>query len=130
MNTVHQSSLAARLDLNLLRVFDAIAQQRNLARAAAHLHLSPSAVSHALARLRTQLDDPLFERHGRGVTPSALARRLAPEPQLRKRPPRDRKVRPERLSQNPKLKLKLTTRPVPPRWTNWSPWSTVSATSP
>ncbi len=79
MNTVHQSSLAARLDLNLLRVFDAIAQQRNLARAAAHLHLSPSAVSHALARLRTQLDDPLFERHGRGVTPSALARRLAPE---------------------------------------------------
>ncbi|ULQ47478.1 LysR family transcriptional regulator [Flagellatimonas centrodinii] len=79
MKNMHHSSLSARLDLNLLRVFDAIAQQRNLARAAEHLHLSPSAVSHALSRLRQQLDDPLFERHGRGVTPTALARRLTPE---------------------------------------------------
>ena len=79
MNDVHHPNLTARLDLNLLRVLDAIAQHRNLARAAAHLHLSPSAVSHALGRLRQQLDDPLFERHGRGVTPTALARRLAPE---------------------------------------------------
>ena len=79
MSTVHHSSLAARLDLNLLQVFDAIARQRNLARAAEHLHLSPSAVSHALSRLRQQLDDPLFQRHGRGVTPTALARRLAPD---------------------------------------------------
>jgi DNA-binding transcriptional LysR family regulator len=79
MNDVHHPPLAGRLDLNLLRVFDAIARQRHLGRAAVQLHLSPSAVSHALARLRLQLGDPLFERHGRGIAPTALARRLAPE---------------------------------------------------
>lgn len=79
MTDLHHSGLAGRLDLNLLRVFDAIARQRHLGRAAVQLHLSPSAVSHALARLRLQLGDPLFERHGRGIAPTALARRLAPE---------------------------------------------------
>lgn len=42
------------------------------------MHLSQSAVSHALARLREQLGDPLFVREGRGVTPTALAEQLAP----------------------------------------------------
>jgi len=46
--------------------------------AAALLHLSQSAVSHALARLREQLGDPLFVREGRGVAPTPLAEQLAP----------------------------------------------------
>lgn len=67
------------MDLNLLRVFDAVARHGHLGRAATSLHLTPSAVSHALARLRAQLNDPLFERNGRGVAPTLLARRLAPD---------------------------------------------------
>ncbi|MDE1145518.1 MAG: LysR family transcriptional regulator [Azospirillaceae bacterium] len=85
MNDVHDSRQLSRLDLNLLRVFDAVYRAGSLTRAAEELALSQSAVSHALARLRDQLgphlgpgDEPLFPRDGRGVTASALARRLAP----------------------------------------------------
>ncbi len=66
-----------RLDLNLFRVFDCVYRERSLTRAAALLHVSQSAVSHALARLRSQLDDPLFVRDGAGVVPTPLADRLA-----------------------------------------------------
>ncbi|HVM86214.1 MAG TPA: LysR family transcriptional regulator, partial [Candidatus Binatia bacterium] len=38
------------LDLNLLRVFDALIEERSVTRAAARLHITPSAVSHALGR--------------------------------------------------------------------------------
>lgn len=68
-----------RLDLNLLRVFQAIDQERNLTRAARVLNLSQSAVSHALGRLRQALNDDLFVREGRGVAPTALSARLAPD---------------------------------------------------
>lgn len=68
-----------RLDLNLLRVFQAIDQERNLTRAARVLSLSQSAVSHALGRLRDSLDDDLFVREGRGVAPTPLAMRLGPD---------------------------------------------------
>ena len=78
MKTAHESGLLGRLDLNLFRVFAMIYQQRNLTRAAQLLHLSQSAVSHALARLREQLGDPLFVREGRGVLPTPLAEQLAP----------------------------------------------------
>ena len=51
-----------RLDLNLLRVFDAVMEERSVLRAAQRICLSQSAVSHALARLREMLDDELFVR--------------------------------------------------------------------
>ncbi|WP_426736287.1 LysR family transcriptional regulator [Myxococcus faecalis] len=66
-------------DLNLFRVFDVVYRERNLTRAAEVLFLSQSAVSHALARLREQLGAPLFVRQGRGVAPTPLAERVAPE---------------------------------------------------
>lgn len=66
-------------DLNLFRVFDVVYRERNLTRAAEVLFLSQSAVSHALTRLREQLGAPLFVREGRGVAPTPLAERLAPE---------------------------------------------------
>ncbi|RKG99336.1 LysR family transcriptional regulator [Corallococcus sp. CA047B] len=78
MNRVQDSAVRPALDLNLFRVFDVVLRERNLARAADVLFLSPSAVSHALARLREQLGEPLFVREGRGVAPTALAERLAP----------------------------------------------------
>ncbi|MES2249651.1 MAG: LysR substrate-binding domain-containing protein [Pseudomonadota bacterium] len=62
-----------RVDLNLLVVFDALMQERNLTRAAQHLHMSQPAVSNALARLREQLNEPLFVRTARGMTPTTRA---------------------------------------------------------
>ena len=62
-----------RLDLNLLRVFDALMQEGHLTRAAERLHLSQPAVSNALSRLREQLGEPLFVRNARGMTPTAQA---------------------------------------------------------
>lgn len=79
MNQAHEWSTLGRLDLNLFRVFEVVYRERNLTRAADVLHLSQSAVSHALARLREQIGDPLFVRHGRGVAPTPLAEQLAPD---------------------------------------------------
>lgn len=64
-----------RIDLNLLRVFDVVFEERNLLQAAKRLHLSQSAISHALGRLRHSLDDDLFVRTAAGMqpTPRALA---------------------------------------------------------
>ena len=61
------------LDLNLLRVFDAVARERHVTRAAERLHLSQPAVSNALNRLRAALGDDLFLRKPGGVEPTALA---------------------------------------------------------
>ncbi|MFC3125367.1 LysR family transcriptional regulator [Pseudoroseomonas globiformis] len=61
------------LDLNLLRVFDAVARERHVTRAAARLNLSQPAVSNALTRLRGALGDELFLRRPGGVEPTALA---------------------------------------------------------
>ena len=65
------------LDLNLLRVFDAVARERHVTRAAQRLNLSQPAVSNALARLRAALNDELFLRRPGGVEPTALALSLA-----------------------------------------------------
>jgi DNA-binding transcriptional LysR family regulator len=65
------------LDLNLLRVFDAVARERHVTRAAQRLNLSQPAVSNALARLRAALDDELFLRRPGGVEPTELALALA-----------------------------------------------------
>jgi DNA-binding transcriptional LysR family regulator len=70
------ASLAA-LDLNLLVVFDAVFAERHISRAARRLGKSQPAVSGALARLRSLLDDPLFVRDGAGVRPTRLAKELA-----------------------------------------------------
>lgn len=61
------------LDLNLLRVFDAVARERHVTRAAEKLSLSQPAVSNALARLRAALGDELFLRRPGGVEPTELA---------------------------------------------------------
>ncbi len=68
----------SEIDLNLLRVFDILYEERNATRAAARLFLTQSAVSHALARLRDVLGDPLFERIPSGLQPTQRAHQLAP----------------------------------------------------
>jgi DNA-binding transcriptional LysR family regulator len=67
----------ARTDLNLLVLFDAVLAHRNVGRAAKTLNLTPSAVSHGLGRLRRLLNDPLFLRTPKGMTPTARALELA-----------------------------------------------------
>ena len=76
MNIIHSN--AGQLDLNLLKVFEAAYREQHLGRAAQSLHLTPSAVSHALRRLRAQLGDPLFVRDGRRMLPTPACQRLAP----------------------------------------------------
>ncbi|HKP58808.1 MAG TPA: LysR family transcriptional regulator [Polyangiales bacterium] len=66
-----------RIDLNLFTVFDAIYREGGITAASKQLHLSQPAVSHALARLRELLGDPLFERQGNAMVPTPRARTLA-----------------------------------------------------
>jgi DNA-binding transcriptional LysR family regulator len=66
------------LDLNLLLMLDTVLGERSVVRAARRLHVTASAVSNGLARLRAVLDDPLLIRSGRGVVPTPRALALAP----------------------------------------------------
>ena len=66
----------SRLDLNLFVVFDAIYAEGSITRAGQRLSLSQPAVSHALARLREVIGDPLFARHGHAMRPTPRARQM------------------------------------------------------
>ncbi len=63
-------------DLNLLLTLDVLLAEGSVARAAARLQLSPSAMSRALARLRQATGDPLLVRAGRGLVPTPRALEL------------------------------------------------------
>lgn len=65
------------LDLNLLRVFDAIANEGSVTVAGERIGLSQPAMSNALARLRQLFEDPLFVRTPRGMRPTPFAQQLA-----------------------------------------------------
>lgn len=65
--------LGSRFDLNLLGVFEAIYARSSVTLAARHLNLSQPAVSHALARLRRELNDQLFVRVNGKLVPTALS---------------------------------------------------------
>ena len=67
----------ARVDLNLLVLFETVLKERHVARAAKRLHLSASAVSHGIRRLRDTFNDPLFLKHPKGVVPTARALAMA-----------------------------------------------------
>lgn len=73
LNEIHLGNA----DLNLLPVFEAVLAERHVGKAALRLHLTPSAVSHGLNRLRFLLNDPLFLRTPKGVAPTARALELA-----------------------------------------------------
>ncbi|MET1115231.1 MAG: LysR substrate-binding domain-containing protein [Comamonas sp.] len=66
-----------RIDLNLIKVFDAVYEDRNLLRAGKRLNVSQSAVSHALTRLREVVGDELFVRTAKGMAPTARAMAMA-----------------------------------------------------
>lgn len=74
---LHKNPLK-QLDLNLLRLFIYIFELKNLTRTAEALHLSQSAISHALGRLRQALGDELFYREKGELHPTLYAKRLYP----------------------------------------------------
>jgi DNA-binding transcriptional LysR family regulator len=65
------------IDLNLFRVFDAMMQHRNVREASRKLSVTPSAVSHALRRLRQSIGDELFIQTESGMQPTQRALGLA-----------------------------------------------------
>lgn len=70
----------ARLDLDLLALFEALMAERNVTRAAARVGVAQPSASKALERLRRLFDDPLFVRTPRdGMRPTPRAVELAPE---------------------------------------------------
>jgi DNA-binding transcriptional LysR family regulator len=60
-------------DLNLVIALDALLQEGNVSRAARRVGLSTPAMSHALARLRERLGDPLLVRAGQRMVPTPRA---------------------------------------------------------
>lgn len=67
------------IDLNLLLIFEVLMHERSVTRTAEHLHRTQSAISHALARLRAQLGDPLLVKSGGVMQPSPFAVQLIEE---------------------------------------------------
>ncbi|KMZ13171.1 LysR-type transcriptional regulator NahR [Candidatus Burkholderia humilis] len=65
------------IDLNLLRVFQTIVEERSLTKAGERLALSQPAVSYSLGRLRTLFDDTLFIRTRASMQPTPVALELA-----------------------------------------------------
>src|SRR5712691_4203395 len=66
------------VDLNLLKAFDALMNERAVTRAAGRIGLSQPAMSHALSRLRSLFADDLFVRTPTNMEPTARAREIAP----------------------------------------------------
>ncbi|NRD75704.1 LysR family transcriptional regulator [Shewanella sp. VB17] len=66
----------AKIDLNLLVILQVLLEELSVTRAASRLHLSQSALSKSLNRLRDTLGDPLFIRTSHGLKPTAHAMQL------------------------------------------------------
>jgi DNA-binding transcriptional LysR family regulator len=65
------------IDLNLFRVFDAMMLHRSVRKASQILSVTPSAVSHAMSRLRQSIGDELFIPTESGMQPTPRALKLA-----------------------------------------------------
>src|ERR1700676_1617667 len=82
MSTAHELEAAKMsdplrsFDINLLVAFDALMLTRSVTRAAEQLHVSQSAVSHMLSRLRHALADPLFVKQGNRMLATVRAEQL------------------------------------------------------
>lgn len=66
----------AAVDLNLLVAFDLLLEERSVRGAARRAHVTPSAMSHTLRRLRDLLGDEVLVRAGRSMVPTPHAEAL------------------------------------------------------
>jgi DNA-binding transcriptional LysR family regulator len=65
------------IDLNLLVIFDALMAEKSVKRTAEKVGVTPSAISHALGRVRRTFNDELLVRTPRGLEPTHRGRELA-----------------------------------------------------
>jgi len=84
MNKIHEENILEidlfhRIDINLYPLFISIYEQQSISKAAQILHISQSAVSHALQRLREHLKDDLFIRANRKMYPTPFAEQIYPD---------------------------------------------------
>ncbi|WP_211080321.1 LysR family transcriptional regulator [Burkholderia sp. Tr-862] len=70
------NTLGRSLEIDLLRSFVVIAEMRSLSRAAARVGRTQSALSQQMRRLEESVDQPLFQRTGRGVVLTHPGERL------------------------------------------------------
>jgi len=68
---------ARRINLNLVPALEALLESRSVSAAARRTHVSQSAMSHSLAKLRSVLGDPLLVPEGRGLALTPRAVQLA-----------------------------------------------------
>ncbi len=68
----------SKVDVKLLQIFEAVFEAGSVTAAADRLELSQPLISHALDRLRSAFNDPLFVRSGRSISPTDRAQELAP----------------------------------------------------
>ncbi|KLN64873.1 LysR family transcriptional regulator [Vibrio sp. VPAP30] len=66
----------AKVDLNLIVIFDAIMREQSITIAAEQLAMTQPSVSKAVSRMRYAWRDPLFIKQGRGITPTPYAKKL------------------------------------------------------
>lgn len=66
------------IDLNLFRIFQSLLKHRSVVASARELGVTPSAVSHALTRLRRAVGNDLFVAGATGMEPTPFALRIAP----------------------------------------------------
>ena len=78
LNSVLDTSLFHRIDINLYPVFITIYDLKSITNAAKKLCITQSAASHALQRLRTHLDDELFVRRNNQMLPTPYAEYIYP----------------------------------------------------
>lgn len=83
MNLIHNQNLLDlsifhRTDINLYPLFITIYEQKSISKAAQLLNITQSAASHALQRLRQQLNDDLFVRIGNKMLPTPFAEQIYP----------------------------------------------------
>jgi DNA-binding transcriptional LysR family regulator len=95
------------VDLNLLKAFEALFEERSVSRAAARLGIGQPATSNALARLRASFGDELFLRDGRRMMPTPVAEALA-EPIGRALDAAREALQPRRLLDPATLRRKFT----------------------
>lgn len=79
MHRNNNQNVLRQFDLNLLLLFEALLSECHVSRAAEKMYLSQSAMSHALNRLREQLDDPVLVRTSAGLQPTPRARAMLPD---------------------------------------------------
>lgn len=78
ISDISRAVYVMRYDLNLLPIFVALMEERSVTRAAERVGMTQPALSNALARLRTTLQDQLFVRGRYGIQPTPIALELAP----------------------------------------------------